>query len=140
MNKMKDLSDREPITSGRTIIILALLVLLAGLVIILFMFAGGASVDADTPIYVDGKLMTTISNSGDSQKTWVQYNIYRQGGLSSEQVGETYSYITELQKGNTLSTCDVTLSPGTYKVFIYISSCEENPVRIAGFIKDIEVK
>ena len=137
---MKDLSDRDPINSRRTIIIIALLVLLAGLIIIFFMFAGGSNIDADTPIYVDGKLMTTISNSGEDQQAWVQYNIYHQDGLSSNQVGGTYSYVTDLKKGNTLSTCDVTLSPGTYKVFIYISTYDANPVRIAGFIKDIEVR
>ena len=142
--KMNDLANYGSCPSGKTIIIAALLALLAGLIIIFFMFAGPSCIEADTPIYGDGKLTTILSNSGDNQKTWVQYKIYRREGFSCEQIGDIqqFTYPTELRKGNTLSTCDVMLTPGNYKVFIYIYPYEgqDHPNRIAGFIKDIKVR
>ena len=74
---MKDFLDRDPV-NPRSVLIGGLVVLLAGLIIILLLFSGGAGVDADTPVYDDGVLKTTISYSGDEpQKVWVQYNIFR---------------------------------------------------------------
>jgi len=136
---MKDLSERESTGTLRVVIIAALVALLIGLVVILIIFGGISSYDIDTPQYHDGKLMTNISNSGDEQKIWVQYNIFRQEGFGSEQIGNTYSYVIDMKKGNNISTCDVTLEPGPYKIFIYLTSYSENPERIAGFIRDIEV-
>jgi len=136
---MKDLSGRDSINTKRVAIIAALIALVIGLIVILFLFGGGSSFDVNTPKYQDGKLLTTVTNSGQDKKVWIQYNIFRQEGFGSEQVGDTYSYVIDAKKGNTLSTCDVTLKPGPYKVFIYISSYSNNPERIAGFIRDIEV-
>lgn len=136
---MKDLSGREPMSTTRVVVVGALIALVIGLVVILLLFAGGSSFDVDTPKYQDGKLLTTISNSGEDRTVWVQYNIFYQEGFGSEQVGDTFSYVTNLKKGNTLSTCDVTLKPGSYKIFIYISSYDEKAERLAGFVRDIEV-
>jgi len=136
---MKDLSERESTGTLRVVIIAALIALLIGLVVILIIFGGVSNYDLNTPKYQDGKLLTTITNSGEEQKIWVQYNIFRQEGFGSEQIGNTFSYVMDMKKGNNLSTCDVTLEPGPYKIFIYLTSYSDNPERIAGFIRDIEV-
>ncbi|MBE6506333.1 MAG: hypothetical protein E7Z72_00185 [Methanocorpusculum parvum] len=137
---MKDFLDRDPV-NPRNILIGGLLVLLAGLIIILFLFSGGAGIDADTPVYDDGVLKTTISYSGDdSPDVWVQYNIFRQDGMFfSTQIGGTHSFKETLTKGNTLSECPVELEAGEYKIFLYISSYEDNPKRLAGYIRTIQI-
>ncbi|HJJ41543.1 MAG TPA: hypothetical protein O0X63_05195 [Methanocorpusculum sp.] len=137
---MKDFLDRDPV-NPRSVLIGGLVVLLAGLIIILLLFSGGAGVDADTPVYDDGVLKTTISYSGDEpQKVWVQYNIFRQDNLiSSTQIGSTFSFVETLTNGNTLSECPVELDAGEYKIFIYISTYAENPKRLAGFIRTIQI-
>ena len=137
---MKDFLDRDPI-NPRNVLIGGLVVLLAGLIIILFLFSGGSGVDADTPVYDDGILKTTISYTGDEpEKVWVQYNIFRQDGMfSSTQIGNTFSFVETLTNGNTLSECPVELESGEYKIFIYISTFEENPKRLAGYIRTIQI-
>ncbi|MBR4987441.1 MAG: hypothetical protein IKY81_02105 [Methanocorpusculum sp.] len=137
---MKDFLERDPV-NPRTILIGGLAVLLAGLIIILLLFSGGGGINADTPVYDDGVLKTTISYSDDElQDVWVQYNIFRQDGLfSSTQIGSTFSFAETLTKGNTLSECPVTLEAGEYKIFIYISTYTENPKRLAGYIKTIQI-
>ena len=137
---MKDFLDRDPI-NPRNVLIGGLVVLLAGLIIILFLFSGGSGVDADTRVYDDGILKTTISYTGDEpEKVWVQYNIFRQDGMfSSTQIGNTFSFVETLTNGNTLSECPVELESGEYKIFIYISTFEENPKRLAGYIRTIQI-
>lgn len=137
---MKDFLERDPV-NPRTILIGGLAVLLAGLIIILFLFSGGSGIDADTPVYDDGVLKTTISSSGDKPQTvWIQYNIFRQDSMfTSTQIGDTFSFTETLRKGNTLSECPVELERGEYKIFIYISTYEENPKRLAGFIRTIQI-
>lgn len=137
---MKDFLDRDPV-NPRNILIGGLVVLLAGLIIILLLFSGGSGIDADTPVYDDGVLKTTISYTGDDAKTvWVQYNIFRQDSIvSSTQIGDTFSFTETLRKGNTLSECPVELEKGEYKIFIYLSTYEENPKRLAGFIRTIQI-
>lgn len=137
---MKDFLERDPV-NPRTVLIGGLTVLLAGLIIILLLFSGGSGIDADTPVYDDGVLKTTISYTKDTpQKVWVQYNIFRQDGMfSSTQIGNTFSFAETLQKGNTLSECPVELDAGEYKIFIYISTYEDNPKRLAGFIRTIQI-
>ena len=137
---MKDFLDRDPI-NPRNVLIGGLVVLLAGLIIILILFSGGSGVDADTKVYYDGILKTTISYTGDEpEKVWVQYNIFHQDGMfSSTQIGNTFSFVETLTKGNTLSECPVELESGEYKIFIYISTFEENPKRLAGYIRTIQI-
>lgn len=137
---MKDFLERDPI-NPRTILIGGLTILLAGLIIILLLFSGGGGIDADTPVYDDGVLKTTISYTKDTpQEVWVQYNIFRQNSIfSSTQIGDTFTFTETLRKGNTLSECPVELEPGEYKIFIYISTYEENAKRLAGFIRTIQI-
>jgi len=137
---MDDLSGRVPKKKVRIIVFSFLIAVLIALVVVLIVFAGGSSYDVDTPVYKDGKLVTTISNSGNDEMVWVQYRIFRQDGLKSEQIGDTFSYGVDLKKGKTVTTCDVNLDPGKYKIFIYLSTYVEDSQRIAGFVRDIEVK
>ncbi len=137
---MKDFLERDPV-NPRTLLIGGLTVLLAGLIIILILFSGGGGISADTPVYDDGVLKTTISYDKDTpQKVWVQYNIFRQNGIfSSTQIGKTFSFTETLRKGNILSECPVELEPGEYKIFLYISTYEDNAKRLAGFIHTIQI-
>lgn len=137
---MKDFLEPDPV-NPRALLIGGLAVLLAGLIIILVLFSGGAGIEADTPIYDDGILKTTITYTKDEpQDVWIQYNIFRQENpFSSVQIGDTHSFVETLKKGNTLSLCPVFLEDGEYKIFIYISTLEDNPKRLAGFIKTIHI-
>ncbi len=137
---MKDFLERDPI-SPRNLLIGGLIVLLAGLIIILLLFSGGAGINVDTPVYDDGVLKTTITYSGDTpQDVWVQYNIFKQNDiLTSTQIGDTFSFVETLKKGNTLSELPLDLEPGEYKIFIYISTRDETPDRLAGFIRTIQI-
>lgn len=143
---MKDLTSRKPSfslsnASPKTIIIGFLILLLIGLVIIMILFAGGTSIDADDTVYIDGSLKTIVNYGDDTpQDYWVQYKIYREDGiLSREQVGDLYSYIMTFRKGPNVTEYKIPLKKGDYQIFIYISTVEENPKRVTGFIRSITI-
>lgn len=136
---MKDFLERDPIPT-RKLIIGGLAILLVGLIVILVLFSGSSGIDVDTPIYDDGVLKTTVTYSGeDTRDVWIQYNIFRQDNiLSSTKIGDTFTFYETLSKGNTLSSLPIDLTSGEYKIFIYFSTVEDNPKRIAAFIKTIK--
>ncbi|HJJ30752.1 MAG TPA: hypothetical protein O0X97_00715 [Methanocorpusculum sp.] len=143
---MRDLGSRKPLAAlssptPRMIVIGFLTLLLVGLVIIMVIFANGMSIDANDTVYSDGKLKTIINYHDDTpEDIWVQYMVYREDGiLSREKIGETYSYIMPLKKGPNLAEYKVNLEPGTYKVFIYLSTTDPEPKRITGFIHSVEI-
>ena len=143
---MRDLYPRKPFAAlasptPRMIVIGFLTLLLIGLIIIMVIFANGVSIDANDTIYTDGKLKTIVNYHDETpQDIWVQYMIYREEGiLSREKIGETYSYIMPLKKGQNLAEYKVKLEPGTYKVFIYLSNTDPEPKRITGFIHSVEI-
>ncbi len=139
---MKDFSDRNPVNI-RSIFIGGLVILLAGLITIMVLFSGGSSIDADTPVYDNGSLKTTFSYHGPQPRdVWIQYSIFRQTGiLSSTGVGEAQSFAMTFYTGNTLAACPVTLTPGEYKIFIYVLDREDDRAgRLAGFIRTITVE
>ncbi|HJJ35928.1 MAG TPA: hypothetical protein O0X27_01990 [Methanocorpusculum sp.] len=142
---MKDLSSRRLSSpkSGvtpRMVAIGFLILMLIGLVILMVLFAGGSSIDADESYYIDGKLKTIINYANDDQQTvWVQHTIYREDDLlTREKIGDTYSTQVKLLKGPNLVEYAVPLEPGVYKVFTYISTTDESPRRITGFISTVE--
>lgn len=143
---MKDLSSPKfPVSlsnpSPRTLLIGFLILLLIGLVVIMILFAGGASMEADDTVYIDGTLKTIINYGEDTpQDYWVQYKIYHEDGiLSREQIGDTYSYILTFKKGPNLTGYTVPLRKGNYQIFIYISTVEENPKRVTAFVHPITI-
>ncbi|HJJ38547.1 MAG TPA: hypothetical protein O0X42_00285 [Methanocorpusculum sp.] len=143
---MKDLSSpRLPKAlsspSPRMLLIGFLILLLIGLVIIMVIFSNGVAVDANDTVYSDGKLKTIINYHDENpEEIWVQYVIYREDGiLSREKIGKTYSYILPLKKGQNLAEYKIKLDPGTYKVFIYLSTTDPEPKRITGFIHSVDV-
>ncbi|MCQ2376403.1 MAG: hypothetical protein MJ006_00155 [Methanocorpusculum sp.] len=143
---MKDLSSRRfPVSfsnpSPRVLLIGFLLLMLIGLVIILILFSGGSSMGADDTVYIDGSLKTIVTYGEDTpQDYWVQYKIYREGGfLSREQIGELYSYIMTFKKGPNVTEYKIPLQKGDYQVFIYISTVEEHPKRVTGFIHPVTI-
>ena len=97
--------------------------------------------DADDTVYIDESLKTIVNYGDDTpQDYWVQYKIYREDGiLSREQVGDLYSYIMTFRKGPNVTEYKVPLKKGDYQIFIYISTVEENPKRVTGFIRSITI-
>jgi len=143
---MKDLSSRrfsssKSSISPRVIAIGFLALMLIGIIILMVLFAGGSTIEADESYYIDGKLKTIISYSEDDhQKVWVQHTIYREDDLlTREKIGDTYSTTVELLKGPNLVEYAVPLEPGLYKVFTYVSTTDPSPRRITGFISLVEV-
>lgn len=143
---MRDLGSGKPFAalaspSPRMIVIGFLTLLLIGLVIIMVIFANGVSIDANETVYSDGKLKTIVNYHDETpQDIWVQYMIYREDGiLSREKIGETYSYIMPLKKGPNLAEYKIKLEPGTYKIFIYLSTTDPEPKRITGFIHSVDI-
>lgn len=143
---MKDLSSRRGSSSRsgvspRMVAIGFLVLMFIGLVILMVLFAGGSTIEADESYYIDGKLKTIITyNADEPQKVWVQHTIYREDDLlTREKIGETYSTTVDLVKGPNLVEYAVALDPGVYKVFTYISTTDESPRRLAGFISMVDV-
>ena len=144
---MKDLSSRKPLSSAissaspRVLLIGFLILLLIGLVIIMFLFAGGSSVSADDTVYIDGSLKTVINYGEDlPQDYWVQYKVYRDDGiLSRNQIGEVHSTIMTFKKGPNVAGYKIPLPHGDYQIFIYISTVEENPKRVTAFVHSITI-
>ena len=143
---MKDLSSRRLSSSKsgvspRMVAIGFLILMFVGIIILMVLFAGGSSIDADESYYIDGKLKTIITYANDDHQTvWVQHTIYREYDLfTREKIGDTYSTKIELVKGPNLIEYAVALEPGVYKVFTYISTTDESPRRITGFISTVEI-
>ncbi len=143
---MNDLSSHRRLSlcsalSPMVIAIVFVCLMLIGLVVLMVLYAGGNTMDADDSVYIDGKLKTIINYNADTpQEVWVQYTIYRENGLLiREKVGETYSTRVILSKGLNLVEYATPLSTGTYKVFTYISTTDETPKRMTGFISTVEI-
>lgn len=143
---MRDLSSRRISSSPsgvnpRVIAIGFLGLMLIGIIILMILFAGGSTIEADESYYIDGKLKTIITSSTDEpQKVWVQHTVYREDDLlTREKIGDTYSSVVELVKGPNLVEYPLVLEPGEYKIFTYVSTADDSPRRITGFISQIEV-
>lgn len=140
---MNDLTSRRrkggAEVTPRTIVIGFLFLTIIGLIVVLILFAGSFTVEAGDMVHVDGKLITTVSSTNEEPTdVWVQHLIYRDNGIfSREKVGETYSVIQTLTNGENVLVCPAALGPGTYKIFIYISSADESQRRLAGITKTL---
>lgn len=117
-------------------------ILIVGIIIILLVFSGAPQIEADDPIYSNG-LMTTVFNynSDEPLTAWIQYEVFKEDGLfSSVPAAPMQSFIADFRKDQiTVSNMPVILSPGKYKIFIYILEKDEPHKRITGFIKYAEV-
>ena len=114
------------------------LMLLAGLLFVLVCICGCVSVDAEDPVYVNGNLTTIIHYEGDVRDVWVQHTIYLVDGLSMTELNTSilpYTFST----GRQICEIPVDLSPGSYKVHLYVLGRGNSSDRIGAFIRTFEV-
>lgn len=124
----------------KTLLIAGIVVIVAAVICIVLVLAGGSSITADTPVYENGVLKTSIHYDGEQKDVWFQYNIFRQDTLlSSTQVLDSLAVTGTLTKGDSVSELEINLEPGEYKVFIYVLERDEGTKRITGFIRNIVI-
>ncbi len=112
--------------------------LLAGLLFALVCIGGCVSVDAEDPVYANGNLTTIIHYDGDVRDVWVQHTLYRVDGLSSIKM-DTITLPYTFSTGRQICEIPVNLSPGSYKVHLYVLGRGNTSDRIGAFIRTFEV-
>lgn len=124
----------------KPLLIIGGLVCLAVVIGLIIIFTGVPSLTAGTSVYEDGVLTTPIHYAGEAKDVWFLYNIFRQDTLlSSTQVCDSKSVLGTLVQGDSVTELQIDLSPGEYKVFIYVLERDEGTKRITGFIQNIQI-
>ena len=124
----------------KILLIAGTIIIVAAVICVVMVFAGGTSITADTPVYENGILKTSVHYDGEQKDVWFQYNIFRQDSLlSSTQVVNSLAVLGTLTKGDSVSELKINLEPGEYKVFIYVLERDEGTKRITGFIRNIVI-
>lgn len=115
--------------------------LIIGIAVILILFSGSAHTEIKSLTYNDDNLTAVYTYDGDDpHKVWIQYKVLRVNNIfSTTEVIPMTSCIDTLVKGENVSSIPAKLSPGEYKIFIYIVDFEDMTNRLAGFIRYLEV-
>ena len=123
--------------AGQTVTIKRMVLVLIGIIAVLtlaiVLTVGATSIDADDPVYINGKLVTAFEYNGEPRDVWVQCTISRVDDLFAEEQVGTFT------SGRNICEFPIELEPGTYKVRIYVRERNEGAVRIAAFIKNFEI-
>ena len=99
-----------------------------------------ASIDAEEPIYSNGKLVASFQYNGEPRDVWVQCRISRVDDLFTEgQVGDLLTTTSTFTSGRNVLEFQAELEPGTYKVRLYVLERTNVAARLAAFIKNFEV-
>ncbi|MDR0981370.1 MAG: hypothetical protein LBL85_06335 [Methanocalculaceae archaeon] len=120
--------------------VLILTGIIVALVLAIVLMIGAAAIDAEDPVYIDGKLVAAFQYNGDPQEVWVQCTISRVNDLFTEEpVGELLTNAPTFIPGRNICEFPIELEPGTYKVRLYVRERDEGAVRLAAFIKNFEI-
>ncbi|MCZ0861047.1 hypothetical protein O0S10_07390 [Methanocorpusculum sp. MG] len=120
--------------------VLILLGIIAALVLAIVLTVGAAAIDAEDPVYINGKLVAAFQYNGDPREVWVQCTISRVDDLfAEEQVGDLLTNAPTFTTGRNICEFPIDLEPGTYKVRLYVRERNEGAVRLAAFIKNFEI-
>lgn len=120
--------------------VLILLGIIAALVLAIVLTVGAAAIDAEDPVYINGKLVAAFQYNGDPRDVWVQCTISRVDDLfAEEQVGDLLTNAPTFTAGRNICEFPIDLEPGTYKVRLYVRERNEGAVRLAAFIKNFEI-
>ena len=120
--------------------VLILLGIIAALVLAIVLTVGAAAIDAEDPVYMNGKLVAAFQYNGDPREVWVQCTVSRVDDLfAEEQVGDLLTNAPTFTKGRNICEFPIDLEPGTYKVRLYVRERNEGAVRLAAFIKNFEI-
>ncbi|HJJ98621.1 MAG TPA: hypothetical protein O0X23_00165 [Methanocorpusculum sp.] len=134
MNKKAEQAD------PRKRIVLILTGIIAALVLATVLTVGATTIDAEDPVYTNGKLVATFQNNGDQRNVWVQCTISRVDSLfAEEQIGALLTIVSAFTAGRNICEFPVELKPGTYKARLYVRERNEGAVRLAAFIKSFEI-
>ncbi|MDE2518926.1 MAG: hypothetical protein O0X93_02915 [Methanocorpusculum sp.] len=120
--------------------VLILLGIIAALVLAIVLTVGAAAIDAEDPVYINGKLVAAFQYNGDPRDVWVQCTVSRVDDLfAEEQVGDLLTNAPTFTTGRNICEFPIDLEPGTYKVRLYVRERNEGAVRLAAFIKNFEI-
>ncbi|MCZ9313035.1 MAG: hypothetical protein O0V67_06620 [Methanocorpusculum sp.] len=120
--------------------VLILLGIIAALVLAIVLTVGAAAIDAEDPVYTNGKLIAAFQYNGEPRDVWVQCTISRVDDLfAEEQVGDLLTNAPTFTAGRNICEFPIDLEPGTYKVRLYVRERNEDAVRLAAFIKNFEI-
>lgn len=121
-------------------VVLILTGIIVALVLAIVLTVGTASIDAEEPVYSNGKLVAAFQYSGEPRDVWVQCTISRVDDLFTEgQVGDLLTTAPTFTAGRNVCEFPAELEPGTYKVRLYVRERADGAARLAAFIKNFEV-
>ncbi|WAC04209.1 MAG: hypothetical protein OS112_06975 [Methanoregula sp.] len=105
------------------------------LCIILVLSAGCTSLAIGDVTPADGGVRVHVTNSGDPIQAGIQVRVFRINDLAQKELTNT-GVPVNLHRGENDITVPVRLEPGTYKLYVYVTT---NGERKTASIKDIVV-
>lgn len=135
---MMDKQAGQADTRKRMVLILTGII--AALVLVIVLTVGAIAIDAEDPVYINGKLVAAFQYTGDPRDVWVQCTISRVDDIfSEEQIGNLLTIAPTFTAGRNICEFPIELEPGTYKTRLYVRERNEGAARLAAFIKNFEI-
>ncbi len=107
-----------------------------GALCIFFILACGCtSLAVGDAAWKEGALSIHVSNNGDPVEAGIQVRVYQIDGLNQKELTNTGIPVT-LARGDNTVNIPVSLEPGTYKLYVYVTI---NSERQTASIKDLVV-
>jgi hypothetical protein len=121
-------------------IVLILIGIIVALVLAIILTIGTSTIDVDEPVYINGKLITTLQYNGYPREVWVQCAISCVDDLFAEKrMGNLMTNASTFISGRNICEFPIELEPGSYKVRLYVRERDKNAMRLVAFIKNIEI-
>ncbi len=135
---MMDKKTGQADTRKRMVLILTGII--AALVLAIVLTVGAIVIDAEDPVYINGKLVAAFQYTGDPREVWVQCTISRVDDLfTEEQIGNLLTTAPTFTAGRNICEFPIDLEPGTYKARLYVRERNDGAARLAAFIKNFEI-
>lgn len=135
---MMDKKTGQADTRKRMVLILTGII--AALVLAIVLTVGAIVIDAEDPVYINGKLVAAFQYTGDPREVWVQCTISRVDDLfTEEQIGNLLTTALTFTAGRNICEFPIDLELGTYKTRLYVRERNDGAARLAAFIKYFEI-
>lgn len=135
---MMDKKTGQADTRKRMVLILTGII--AALVLAIVLTVGAIVIDAEDPVYINGKLVAAFQYTGDPREVWVQCTISRVDDLfTEEQIGNLLTTALTFTAGRNICEFPIDLELGTYKTRLYVRERNDGAARLAAFIKNFEI-
>ncbi|NYT06500.1 MAG: hypothetical protein GKC04_09095 [Methanomicrobiales archaeon] len=102
---------------------------------VLVLTAGCSSYAFGDVLYSDGTLSIGIENTGEPRQVTVQVTIFDTTGFSQQEIYKKAEYV-DLRSGANEYLVSIDLSPGTYKLYLYVLV---DDARTTTVIRDITI-